>query len=232
VNEFNGDRNPNVSAIWFTRTSASADNTSYSDLESVTTPYAEIAFPSRTLPPIPVVYDDVVTDNSGMSGAISSEPQSASEILSDISPSAAVATPCSGLTSSARQLPSVSSELYAKPTKRGYYNCNITNAHDTAESGRVCEDSQSNSGISSTISPSLEAASYSGLTVFTREPSPTPGVYDKLGKHDYYNSTGVECYNPDDADDAVASGMIGDEPQSDTESLLSGRQLSEMEAVL
>jgi len=184
--EANRDGNPDVSAIWFTTTSASADATSYSDLESVTTPYAEIVLPSRQLPPIPVAYDDVAVDVSGSSGVISSEPQSGSEISSNISPSAPVGMTYSRpLTSFNRELPPAMSE-YDKPTKRGYYN--INNADGGAESGVVCDDSQNDSGMSSNTSPSSISASYSWLTASTREPPPTPSVYDKLGKHNYYNT--------------------------------------------
>jgi len=154
-NDVNGDRNSDGSDIWFTSSSAApADATSYSDLELVTTPYAETVLPGRQLPPIPAVYDDVATNDGPISDANSSgaESESGSEIFPNTSPLAAAAA-----------------------------------------AGGV-------------------ETSYSGLSAFTRDPPPIPGVYDELGKHDYYN--------------------IDDKPQSDSESLLSGRPLSEMEAIL
>ena len=184
--------------IWSTATSASADAALYSDVESVTTQYAELFCPRRELPPIPVAYDRVVTDNGGMNGVISNEPHSISQISS-----AVASTSYSGLTLSTREPPPVPS-VYAKLKKPNYYN--INNADNGAASGTVCDDFT----ISSTISPStVDATLYSGLTPSTREPPPVPCTYDKLTKHGYYNII--------NADNGAASGTVCKCPHSDSE---------------
>jgi len=192
-NELNGATVADAPRIWFT-TSTSAGDELYSELESVTTPYAEIVYPFSELPLVPAIYDRISNNINRMSGIISDEPQDGSEISSTIGPSAVDAISYSGLTSSTREPPPAPG-LYDELTKPDYYNIRPTNAADAAASGTVYDlDVSSDLGVSSNIilsptstSTAPAAAAYSGLSSSTRDPPPAPGVYDKLSKPDYYN---------------------------------------------
>ena len=255
-NEVIGDRHVDEPyRVWFTTTSASADATSYDLL-----PYD--VHPSRELPPVPGddvatssnAMSDVLSNspqrNSGISintresapyfgpGSPTVEPSrdlgnyinviesddynnndsdngvASSIVLDDPQYDSAVAStpPAPG--------------VYASLNRRGYYNTGRDNADSGEASGTVCDETHTDYGISSNGDPAAATTttSYSELAPSSREPLPVPGVYDRLSKHSYYNT--------DDADNREASDMICDDTQSDTESLLSGRPVSEMEAVL
>jgi len=199
-NEVNGATTFDEHGIWFTTASVSEDAASYSELESVATPYADLVYPSRELPPVPVIYDRVVTDNGGMNGIISNEPRSISGISS-----AVAATSYSRLTSSTREPPPVPS-VYDRPTTRDY--CNIVNANNGATDSTVCDDPHNDSGVSSTICPSTaDASSYSGLVSSTRERPPAPSVYDELANPDYCNINST--------DNGAASDTVCEDQQTD-----------------
>jgi len=213
-NQVNGATTFDEHGIWFTTASVSEDATSYSEVESVEAPYDELVYPSRELPPVPVIYDRVATYVNEMNGVVTNEPQSCSR-----NSSAVDTVPYSGLTSSTREPPPAPS-VYDKLTNPDYYN--INNADNGTESGTVYDGPQTDLRISSTITPTTaDASSYSELTSSTRQQPPAPSVYDKLIKPDYYNINNVE-----------ASSIISNEMGSDSERILSVRSLSEMETVL
>ena len=145
-NEVNGATTFDEHGIWFTTTSVSEDAASYSELESVATPYADLVYPSRELPPVPVIYDRVATYVNEMNGVVTNEPQSCSR-----NSSAVDTVPYSGLTSSTREPPPAPS-VYDKLTNPDYYN--INNADNGAASGTVCGDPQTDFRMSSDIGPS------------------------------------------------------------------------------
>jgi len=93
-----------------TRTSLSADETSYCEPESR----------SRELPPVP---DEGATKHERISGVTFDEPQSDSGILLDISPPEAEASSYSGLKSSTREPPSPP-QVYDELATPDYYNIN------------------------------------------------------------------------------------------------------------
>ena len=233
--------------IWFTASSASADAASYSDVESVTTQYAELVYPRRELPPIPLICRSVAANVNEMNGVVSNEPQRISLNTT------ADATSYSGPGSPAGE---------PSPAALADYG---------NEPQNDCELflNSSPSAVATVV--------YSGLMSSTREPPPAPAVYDELNKHGYYNTdtdnglvaSGTVCdepqtgsgissnisnsaivstsysssepsgtpvvydrvtnpdyYNTNDADEGMASGIICDELQSHTEILLSDRLLS------
>ena len=119
-----------------------------SPLSVYATPYSEPEFPTRELPPIPVVSDNLAnhtdTDGTGTevsSGIDSHEPQSSPGILSNVSPSGTEeASSYSGLESSTREPPS-SPVAYDELTKHEYVNTNL--AAGEAMSDMNCDDPQS-----------------------------------------------------------------------------------------
>ena len=198
-NEVNGATTFDEHGIWFTTASVSEDAASYSELESVEAPYDELVYPSRELPPVPVIYDSVATYVNEMNGVVTNELQGGS------GNSSSAATSYSGLTPSTREPPPAPS-VYDRLSKSDYYN--NTSADNGAASGTVCDDPHTDLRISSDISPStVDAASYSGLKSSTREPPPAPSVYDKLTNPDYYNINS--------ADNGVASGTVCGDQQTD-----------------
>jgi len=104
-----------------------------------------------------------------------------------------------------------------------YINTNI--ATNEATSGIICGESEFDTGISSNVSPySIVEAPYYGLETSTREPPPAPDAYDTMVKPVYIN-TNI-------AANEATSGMICDEPQSDSEISLNVIPSSEMESTV
>ena len=196
-----------------------------------TTWYSELESDTRELPPIPVVCDELgkyyyVDIDGGAKGLRSSviydEPEFDSGISSDVSPSSTVETPYYGLDTSTREL-LPDPDAYDTMVKPVYINTNI--ATNEATSGIICGESEFDTGISSNVSPySIVEAPYYGLETSTREPPPAPDAYDTMVKPVYIN-TNI-------AANEATSGMICDEPQSDSEISLNVIPSSEMESTV
>ena len=196
-----------------------------------TTWYSELESDTRELPPIPVVCDELgkyyyVDIDGGAKGLRSSviydEPEFDSGISSDVSPSSTVETPYYGLDTSTREL-LPDPDAYDTMVKPVYINTNI--ATNEATSGIICGESEFDTGISSNVSPSsIVEAPYYGLETSTREPPPASEAYETMVKPVYVNTNIA-------ANDAT-SGIICDEPQSDSELPLNVIPSSEMESIV
>jgi len=193
--------------------------------------YSELESDICELPPIPVACDELgkyyyVDIDGGAKGLRSSviydEPEFDSRISSDVSPSSIVETPYYGLDTSTREL-LPDPDAYDTMVKPVYINTNI--ATNEATSVIICGESEFDTGISSNVSPSsIVEAPYYGLETSTREPPPASETYETMVKPVYVNTNIA-------ATDAT-SGIICDEPQSDSELPLNVIPSSEMESIV
>ena len=106
-----------------------------------------------------------------------------------------------------------------------YYYVDIDGGAKGVRSSVIYDESEFDSGISSSVSPfSAVQTPYYGLETSTREPPPAPDAYDTMVKPVYIN-TNI-------AANEATSGMICDEPQSDSEISLNVIPSSEMESTV